>query len=93
MFRDVPGCSGIFRNVPECSRMFHVPGFIDALYKHENALWVFSWSDFVITWDRDELCPVQICNFCSRLHATGTKRYVDYMRPVQIQKQEILGAI
>ena len=38
MYRDVPGCSGMFRNVPECSRMFHVPGFIDALFKHENAL-------------------------------------------------------
>ena len=37
MFRDVPGCSGMFRHVPECSMfhvpcsMFHVPGFIDAL--------------------------------------------------------------
>ena len=24
-------CSGMFRDVPACSRMFHVPGFIDAL--------------------------------------------------------------
>ena len=23
-------CSGMFRNVPGCSGMFHVPGFIDA---------------------------------------------------------------
>ena len=47
----------------------------------------------VITWDRNELRPVRICNFCSRLHETGTKRFVDYMGPVQTQKQEILGAI
>ena len=47
----------------------------------------------VITWDRDELRPVRICNFCSRLHETGTKRLVDYTGPVQTQKQEILGAI
>ena len=26
----------------------------------------------VTTWDRDELRPVRICNFCSRLHETGT---------------------
>ena len=26
-------CSGMFRNVPGCSGMFHVPGFIDALFK------------------------------------------------------------
>ena len=31
--------------------------------------------------------------FCTRLHETGTKRFVDYMRPVQTQKQEILVAI
>ena len=24
-------CSEMFRDVPGCSRMFHVPGFIDAL--------------------------------------------------------------
>ena len=24
-------CSGMFRNVPGCSGMFHVPGFIDGL--------------------------------------------------------------
>ena len=24
-------CSEMFRDVPACSRMFHVPGFIDAL--------------------------------------------------------------
>ena len=47
----------------------------------------------VITWDWDELRPVRICNFCSRLHETGTKRFVDYMRPVQTQKQEIHVAI
>jgi len=47
----------------------------------------------VITWDRDELRPVRICNFCSPLHETGTKRFVDYMRPVQTQKQEIRVAI
>ena len=47
----------------------------------------------VITWDRDELRPVRICNFCSRLHESGTKRFVDYMRQVQTQKQEILVAI
>ena len=28
----VPGCSGMFRNVPASSGMFHVPGFVDALY-------------------------------------------------------------
>ena len=33
------------------------------------------------------------CNFCSRLHETETKRYVDYKRAVQAQKQEILGSI
>ena len=47
----------------------------------------------VITWDRDELRQVRICNFCSRLHETGTKRFVAYMRQVQTQKQEILGAV
>ena len=47
----------------------------------------------VTTWDRDELRPLRICNFCSRLHETWTKRFVDYMRPVQTQKQEILVAI
>ena len=31
MFRDVPGCSGMFWDVPECSGVFHVPGFIEAL--------------------------------------------------------------
>ena len=46
----------------------------------------------VITWDRDELRRVRICNFCSRLHETGTKRFFYYMRPVQTQKQEILIA-
>ena len=25
-------CSGMFRDVPACSGMFHVPGFIDALF-------------------------------------------------------------
>ena len=38
--------------------------------------------------DRYELVPVR--NFCSRLHETGTKCLVDYMRPVQTQKQQIL---
>ena len=28
-------------------------------------------------------------NFCSRLHETGTKCLVDYMRPVRAQKQHI----
>ena len=26
-------CSGMFRNVPGCSGMFHVPGFIDAHFQ------------------------------------------------------------
>ena len=47
----------------------------------------------VITWDGDEFRSARICNFCSRLHKTGTKRLVDYMRPVQTQKHEIIGAI
>ena len=45
----------------------------------------------VFTWDRGKLRPLGICNFCSCLH--GTKCFVDYMRPVRTQKQEILGAI
>ena len=35
----------------------------------------------------------QAGNFCSRLHESGTKRFVDYTGPVQTQKQEILGAV
>ena len=34
-----------------------------------------------------------ICNFCSRFHETGTKRFVDYMKPVETQEREILVAI
>ena len=47
----------------------------------------------VITWDQDELRPVRISHLCSRFHETGMKHFVDYMRPVQTQKQEILVAI
>lgn len=32
---------------------------------------------------------LQICNLCSRLHETGMKYFVDYMRPVKTQKQEL----
>ena len=32
-------------------------------------------------------------NLCSRLHENGMKHFVDYMRRVQTQKQEILVAI
>ena len=28
----------MFRNVPECSGMFHVPGFIDALFERQFEL-------------------------------------------------------
>ena len=41
----------------------------------------------------NELRRVRICSFCSRLHETGVKPFVGYMRSVQTQKQEILGAI
>ena len=47
----------------------------------------------VITGDRDEPRLVQICNFCICLHVIRTKRFVGYMRPVQTQKQEILGTV
>ena len=50
-------------------------------------------SNGVITWNPNKLRPVWICNFCSCLHETGIKHFVDYMRPVQTQKHEILGAI
>ena len=30
LFCDNLPCSGMFRNVPGCSGMFHVPGFVDA---------------------------------------------------------------
>ena len=38
--------------------------------------------------DRYELVPVR--NSCPRLHETGTKHLVDYMRPVPTQRQQIL---
>ena len=43
--------------------------------------------------ERYGLRPVQIFNCCSGLHETGTKCFVDYLRPVQTQKQEILVAL
>ena len=37
LFCDNLPCSGMFRNVPGCSGMFHVPGFVDAhLSGHEH---------------------------------------------------------
>ena len=33
LFCDNLPCSGMFRNVPGCSGMFHVPAFVDALYQ------------------------------------------------------------
>ena len=46
------------------------------------------------TWDRNYLRLVRMCNFCGHLHESGTEWLVDiYMRPVQTQKEEILGAI
>ena len=58
-------------------------------------IFCFTWEWYGLrpAWDWDELRPPRICNFCSRLHETGTKHFVDYMRPVQTQKQEILVAI
>ena len=58
-------------------------------------IFCFTWEWYGLrpAWDWDELRPPRICNFCSRLHETGTKHFVEYMRPVQTQKQEILVAI